>query len=283
MKSLMEAICFLKAIKENWHRREPEPVWALLKKNKEFAVAKGDENRAKEIWCFQQILKIQDGFIKSFYQMQADLFYQAWCTLEQVELAQLFLDRHFQDKENRFMVEYIRQKTENIQSLYPYKIFFSTEILEIEKICSICKRKIGLRSGCEHILGEIYQGRSCSHVVTECKMFNIAMVEKPVHKYAVPFIVNEKTGKQEDHYNYGPIKYLVKRLRNPFHDWDVQWTKRRMPHEYFKTVGRNEKCPCGSGEKYKECCLTFPDGVMRPHCEFVFSVPPQEDVKVEYH
>jgi len=22
----------------------------------------------------------------------------------------------------------------------------------------------------------------------------------------------------------------------------------------FKKVGRNEKCPCGSGKKYKNCC-----------------------------
>jgi uncharacterized protein YecA (UPF0149 family) len=23
----------------------------------------------------------------------------------------------------------------------------------------------------------------------------------------------------------------------------------------FKTVGRNDPCPCGSGKKYKKCCL----------------------------
>ena len=24
----------------------------------------------------------------------------------------------------------------------------------------------------------------------------------------------------------------------------------------YKKIGRNEKCPCGSGEKYKNCCLS---------------------------
>jgi len=30
--------------------------------------------------------------------------------------------------------------------------------------------------------------------------------------------------------------------------------KRTMVCEY-KKVGRNDKCPCGSGKKYKKCCL----------------------------
>lgn len=24
---------------------------------------------------------------------------------------------------------------------------------------------------------------------------------------------------------------------------------------YFGKIGRNEECPCGSGKKYKKCCL----------------------------
>ena len=283
MKTLMEAINFLELIKSNWHERDSEPVWDLLKQIKDSAVEKGDEKQANEIWCFQKILKIQEGFILCYHQMKADLFYKAWCTLEQIELAQLFLDRHFQDNENRFALEYIREKTEKLQSLYPYKIFLSTEILELDKVCSICRQKIGLRSGCEHRLGELYQGKNCSHIVTKCKMFDISLVYKPVNKYAVPFMVDGKSGEQVDHYNYSPVRYLIKRLRNPFHNWDVQWCKRRMPHEYFKSVGRNEECPCGSGIKYKKCCLVIGDGVLRPHCEFIFSVPPQEAPNIEYH
>jgi len=24
----------------------------------------------------------------------------------------------------------------------------------------------------------------------------------------------------------------------------------------FKTVGRNDPCPCGSGKKFKKCCMS---------------------------
>ena len=28
-----------------------------------------------------------------------------------------------------------------------------------------------------------------------------------------------------------------------------------LPDIYFKDIGRNESCPCGSGKKYKRCCI----------------------------
>jgi uncharacterized protein YecA (UPF0149 family) len=34
-------------------------------------------------------------------------------------------------------------------------------------------------------------------------------------------------------------------------EFDTQLEK----NEDFVDVGRNDKCPCGSGKKYKKCCL----------------------------
>jgi len=32
-------------------------------------------------------------------------------------------------------------------------------------------------------------------------------------------------------------------------------TSRPLPPSAYKNVGRNDPCPCGSGKKYKKCCL----------------------------
>ncbi|MER2250528.1 DUF1186 domain-containing protein [Methylorubrum podarium] len=32
----------------------------------------------------------------------------------------------------------------------------------------------------------------------------------------------------------------------------------------FKDVGRNDPCPCGSGKKYKKCCLNAPEAALPP-------------------
>ncbi|MFZ4703348.1 MAG: SEC-C metal-binding domain-containing protein [Candidatus Methylumidiphilus sp.] len=29
-----------------------------------------------------------------------------------------------------------------------------------------------------------------------------------------------------------------------------------MPYQRGTKIGRNEPCPCGSGKKYKKCCMT---------------------------
>lgn len=43
-------------------------------------------------------------------------------------------------------------------------------------------------------------------------------------------------------------KQVQERMRSPV-------GIRRKPVVVAPKIGRNEKCPCGSGKKYKHCCL----------------------------
>jgi len=36
---------------------------------------------------------------------------------------------------------------------------------------------------------------------------------------------------------------------------DDKWIEPQQPYAAPKTAGRNDPCPCGSGKKYKKCCL----------------------------
>jgi hypothetical protein len=48
------------------------------------------------------------------------------------------------------------------------------------------------------------------------------------------------------------VKKLIRRsLRESHEDLDTSTTIRRQD----RRVGRNDACPCGSGRKYKDCCL----------------------------
>ena len=44
----------------------------------------------------------------------------------------------------------------------------------------------------------------------------------------------------------------MKRLEVLAQAWKKAHTQKIREH---KKVGRNDKCPCGSGKKYKNCCL----------------------------
>jgi hypothetical protein len=273
---------YLRKAPHNFDSRNSDSARQLLASLKAKAVDANDQAEAKWIWCLEQIVEIQDKYIEAFHKLKTDKFYEAWCSFERVELELLFLSWHFQDPDGEFHVPFIARHTSRYQSIFPYKLFMSPELLEEEKTCTICNQVISIRNPCGHRVGEIYNGEMCSRRVTKAKILGMAIVHNPVQKYSVPFLSESSGDGKKDHYNYSVVKYLIQRLESPFHEWEVEWTKRRHPHSRFSHIGRNDPCPCESGKKYKKCCL-LEEGVLRPHCQFIFHVsPPEHLLTVEY-
>jgi len=258
---------------QSYHDSEIKTQLTRLKSD---FVKQGLEDKANEIWCIESILNIQTTYLKAFTQLKNQKYYEAWCSFEQVELALNFLAPHFDINSDEYKLSFIEKHTKKYQSLYPYKIFMSPEILEKEKKCNICNRVVSIRRPCGHEVGNLYNGQMCCRIVTDMELLGIAMVETPLQKYSVPFLSDEKTGKSIDHYDYSLLKYLIKRITGPFEDWDYELTSKVYSHNHFSNVGRNEKCPCGSGRKYKKCCLNK-EGVEMPHYKFILpkGFPPE--------
>lgn len=93
-------------------------------------------------------------------------------------------------------------------------------------------------------------GELCLRMITDFEFLGIAIVKHPLDKYAIIKI----EGKD---YNYEVLEYLIKNLDSPFRPWYVEQITRKKP-EYVH-IGRNDKCPCGSGKKYKKCCANTPN------------------------
>ena len=279
--NLNDVTSYLRNAPVNFPARESKPYKSALGVLKEQAVENGDQELAKSIWCYEQVLKIQDYYISAYFQMKASEFYNAWCLLARVELTIHFLSRHFND-DDEYYISFIEEHTQQYQSLFPYKVFISPEILENEKICSICSKVVTPFNICEHKVGEIYDGCMCSRIVTKAELLGTAFVENPVQKYSVPFMSSPDGKQEKDHYNYACVEYLITRVNSPFNAWKVEHTMTRIPHSRYSHIGRNEPCPCESGKKYKQCCLLH-KGVLRPHEEFLFEVlPPQHLLATEY-
>lgn len=246
-----------------------------LKAKKAEALSESDEALAKEIWILEKISAIQKNYLEAFTKIKGKDFYNAWCQLEKAEIDLLFLRKHFGIKGNQFNLEFIDKAINKFQSIFPYRFFFSTEIIEKEKICSICGEKYKLRNSCGHISGEIYQGKMCSWKVTDFEMVGVAIVENPAHKYAVAFFRGEDS-EVEDNYDYSSIEYLINVISDPFEDWDVELVYKYVDHNYFKSYDPSEPCPCNQSEKpYKDCCLSK-KGVKSVFHEFVVKKPSKE-------
>jgi hypothetical protein len=116
-----------------------------------------------------------------------------------------------------------------------------------ESKCSICNSLFGLRSGCNHEIGEIYDGKMCLRIITRVKPLEISIVDNPVQKYSVLFI--------NGGYNYGAIYYTIQRLASPWHSWTYEKVEATTGIPLYAGIGRNNLCPCGSGLKFKRCCI----------------------------
>jgi predicted RNA-binding Zn-ribbon protein involved in translation (DUF1610 family) len=130
-------------------------------------------------------------------------------------------------------------------------ISLQVESIESDFRCSICGSKIGIRNRCSHKIGEIYNGEMCGRIVNKIEIKGISIVRNPFDKYTI-------LEAQGVSYNYALLETLMKYLDNPFEKWgyDIEY----MDWDYkkdlrYKNVNRNDMCPCGSGKKFKKCCL----------------------------
>jgi len=264
---------YLRGVSDNWHERPAVAQTELLAKLKSRAVSHGQEDEAKHLWCLEKVLGVQDLYVASFRQMQKGTFYEAWCSLDRADILLHHLLRHLDVPESLYRLDFIYQQTRRFQALYPFRWFASPEYLKKEVECSICGSKVLPRKSCGHEKGEIYAGEMCAHVVTKADFIGMSMVTQPSQKYSVLFLQSE-SGKRRDQYDYSVIEYLVEGLESPFDGWSYELVTRLAPHSDFSMVGRNQRCPCGSGKKYKHCCLQKP-GVAMPHIQIEYEVSPR--------
>lgn len=252
--------------------RELAPYLALVKRT---AVADGDQHLAKAVWCLETIAAIQRGYLRVFARLKKSRFYLAWCELEIIELTLRALDQHFRPVDGSYGLAFIRATTARWQSLYPYAVFASPEIWKREVRCGLCDAVISLRKGCEHRVGEIYDGKRCFRKVTRADLLGIAVVHNPVQKYSVLFTADPAAGGgKPDKAAYPLLQYVIKGLSSPWDEWGIERTTVRHPHARYGEVGPDEACPCvESRGSYAKCCLPQA-GVLRPHVVVRFSVPP---------
>ncbi|WP_377701304.1 hypothetical protein [Pseudoduganella sp. UC29_71] len=252
-----------------------------IAESKAAAVEAGDQEEAKRFWIAEAISHSQLIFENAFELMKEHRFYDAWCKLEECEITIASLERHFAVRPpDRHRIGYIRDMVERWQSLYPYKIFFSPEILKQRVECSICDTKVSLRNPCGHEKGQIYDGEQCYHIVTKCEFLSISAVENPVQKYSVGFLASENGSGPRDHYDYAHPRFAIDRLASPYHGWYTEDQTRTIQQSSLSHHPPSARCPCGSGNEFGCCCKSKPEVVV-PHLQFIFSVPPPPELPQE--
>ncbi|MFI3214854.1 MAG: SEC-C metal-binding domain-containing protein [Eubacteriales bacterium] len=236
----------IKEYLQEFHLELNESVLNGLEKNKESAIHDKNENLANELWCLIETYKIQQKYICMFNELKKGNYENAWSLLEKIDITMGNLRENFGDGINHYHLPLVNTMIKYYEMLFPEYIFTSRESIIKSEKCSICGKVISLRSGCKHIPGKLYMGELCLREVTEFELLGLAIVKHPLDKYAIMKIDGMD-------YNYQVLEYLMSKLESPFRPWYVEKMTRKRP-EYIK-IGRNDRCPCDSGKKYKKCCM----------------------------
>lgn len=222
-----------------------------LKRLKSKAIENMSEDQANYIWCLEQIYSVKKQFIGAFNLMKEGKFEEAWYSLDRCDIELHFLKPHFDFNDNRYDLLFIENEIIKYQELFPYELFASRESIESDFTCSICGAKMGIRNKCGHKVGGIYNGEMCCRIPNKLEFLAIAIVRKPFDKYTILHV----EGKE---YNYFILQNLIQCLDSPYEKWGYEIEMREWNYkkdEKYKSAGRNNLCPCGSGKKFKKCCL----------------------------
>lgn len=219
------------------------------------SISKQDEQEANYFWCLRQIYIIKKSFLLAIDDLRTGNYEDAWLTFDDIDIELGDLEKNFDicQENDKYNLSFIGRIIKEYQKLFPYCLFLSRETVIKSEKCSICDQVVSLRHSCGHKVGKLYMGELCGRVVTDIEFKAIAVVTDPFDKYA--YIKME--GKE---YDYSCLEQLMSIIHNPYDDFHVEITKIKNPK--YNNVEKDDTCPCGSNEQYKNCHLGTQEELM---------------------
>jgi len=233
---------------------------------KDKSIQDKDELTANILWVYKTILEIHKIYNQAFVLLKAKKYNDGWNLLERAEIEVGFLKPHLHLVKGNYKMRFIEAAVMKLQSLFPYRLFISTEMLSLEEICGICRKKISVRNPCGHIIGQLYMEEMCFREASKMDFLGTAIVENPVNKYSVMFQENEDV-QIRDKDQFGNLNYLLNLIKSPYESWTLEISQRSLPHSNFPNLKPTDPCPCRDGKNYSECCL-LEDGIQYFHYQF---------------
>jgi hypothetical protein len=204
-----------------------------------------------EGYVLKQFIKLLQDYVSYWKLLASDKFSDSWSALQDVQ-DRLRTVLRFTDEPRPLILKHIERQCGELEKLYPYRLFMSVGIVKEEAECSICGKSIDSFE-CEHVRGELYRGKRAYSIIKHIKQLEeISLVTNPADKRCVVQILD--TSEQ-----FKGVEYLAKGIRDkvlaPLDFSHLEFSTIRKRNNKIPLVGRNELCPCGSGKKFKNCCI----------------------------
>ena len=208
-----------------------------------------DELLANSSYVTRQYLTLFCELSQYFYLLNIGNYKKSWDVLQNCFDSIIDIGR-FVDVDGRYDIPDIVKLLMNYEKLYPYNVFASSEMLINKSHCSICNKPM-FDSKCPHIKGNLYWGEVACEVVDDMKFQAVAMVKHPLDKRCVLELSDDKRTEEE---RFAILHDFIRKVSNRLSLFEIEEQK-SIRRRYDIVVGRNAPCPCGSGKKFKNCCL----------------------------
>ena len=212
-----------------------------------------DEPAINDLFLLGKNIELLDCYTTFWEKVAKQEFSDSWNSLQD-GLDLLRILKKFLDEGAYQHVSFFEHQFKELEKLYPYNVFFSIGATYKWAECNICGRNIDSFE-CEHQRGELYSGKLAYGIVHSIeRLDHVAMVTNPEDKRCV---VNYDDNADQ----FKLVRYLsdllIDRRLNPLYFSGLKFSKREIKNPNFRKLGRNAPCFCGSGKKFKKCCISM--------------------------
>jgi hypothetical protein len=202
-------------------------------------------------FVLKQFINLLNDYVYFWKLLVSNKFSNSWSALQDVQDRLRTIYRSTSEPRPQIL-SHIEGQCGELEKLYPYQVFASVGMVEKEAECSICGKSIDSFE-CQHIRGELYRGRQAYGIVKQIKQLEeVSLVTNPADKRCTIQLLD--TSEQ-----FSGVKSLAKGIRDkvlaPLDFSHLEFKRIRKPNNEITVVGRNDLCPCGSGKKFKKCCI----------------------------
>ena len=224
------------------------------------------ESVLNDCYFFKTILCILTEYASYWEHINQNAYSKSWDILQNTQDYLRIINKFTKANSAKFFGFFENQLT-YLEKIYPYNLFSSIEAVYGKVECSICGKNMDSFE-CPHIRGELYYGKVAIGIVKEIKhLCAVALVPDPCDKRCVIKYPESSPA-------FGTVRYLsmlvTEKKLNPLRFSHVEFSKIVIPKHKINNTGRNELCPCGSGKKYKRCCLGK-ELIQKDHVDIIYS------------
>jgi len=218
----------------------------LVDSAKSNAIASSDDYR-NDLWVIERYIDFLEKYGHLWKSILDQRFSKSWCLLQD-SLDFLRSIKRF----SHIDIHFFENQLIELERTYPYNVFFSIGATVEFFECSICGQDIDSQE-CPHMRGNLYGGEMAYAIAKNIvQLDHIAMVAYPEDKRCV--VSYEDNGEQFTLIRY--VASLISSKKCRISDFGrLQFSKRLRPNPDYRKLPRNERCFCGSGKKFKHCCI----------------------------